>query len=460
MTDTVSMVGWFAVGASAIGMTLMIGAILAPGFRNGLHALWRALWSALRRIWWWLLVRATWKATCRTGGLSKRRKKRKVDLEGVGVESVERWRDPRLLRVRTTGHSVTLKARTRRGQALDELEAFAPKLAASYSADAYRVFPAKRRPGSTVMFDLVMKDLVRDPATAQMPAPIVETGHALLGRRQNGRPFRLQIIERQTLVVGASGSGKGSFLWGVCCSLAPAVAVDAVRLWGIDLKGGVELAMGEHLFARRGYTPDQALELLHDLAAIVDQRTEQMRGLTRSHKPDPGDPLHVLIIDELASLTAYAPKEVKREAEPLLGAILTKGRAVGVVAVAFVQDPRKEVINSRGLFTQTVALRLRSAEEVSMVLGDGMATFAPAHRILKTAPGTAWIVDEDGSLDRVRADYWPDHLIKRVAGMYPAPGPEGWLRVVQDGQTQEPTVIDGHTPGDVSSLKLASRPKG
>ena len=75
----------------------------------------------------------------------------------------------------------------------------------------------------------------------------------------------------------------------------------------------------------------------------------------------------------------------------------------------------------RGLFTQTIALRLRSAEETRMVLGDGTATLAPAHRISPAAPGCGWLVDDDGTADRVRADHWPDPLVRAVATRYPAP---------------------------------------
>ncbi len=372
-----------------------------------------------RRTWWWLRFRLTWKGVAREAGLSKRRTKR-VQKMGVGEESIEKWRDPRLKRVTTSAHSVTLKVRTRRGQALADLEAFAPKLAATYSADAYRVYPAKRRAGSTVMFELVMRDLIKTPAVAAMPDPRMQTETVRLGRRQSGKPFELQIEQRHTVAVGASGSGKGSILWGVVGSLAPSIAVDAVRAYGIDLKGGMELTMGAPLFTKIAVTGEQAVEMLRDFVAIADARTEELRGYSRNHKPGPGDPLYLLVIDELASLTAYAENETKKEAERLLKRLLSIGRAVGVVVVAFVQDPRKEVIDMRGLFTQTIALRLRSVMETNMVLGDGMAPFAPAHRILKAAQGTAWIIDEDGSTDRIRADYWSDDLIRRVASLYPA----------------------------------------
>ena len=133
-----------------------------------------------------------------------------------------------------------------------------------------------------------------------------------------------------------------------------------------------------------------------------------MAGRVRLHQPRPGDPLHVLVIDELATLTAYGDKAEREEANRLLAEIQSQGRALGVVVVAFVQDPRKDTVPTRSLFTQTVALRLRSASEVTMVLGDGMAALAPAHRVSPAAPGTGYLVDEDGTVDRVRADFWPD----------------------------------------------------
>lgn len=207
-------------------------------------------------------------------------------------------------------------------------------------------------------------------------------------------------------------------MWGICCGLAPLVHADTVRLWGVDLKAGVELATGRGLFSAFARTPDEAVRVLASLAEVTRRRGEVMAGTSRLHRPGPGDPLHVLVIDELAALTAYAPSDVRREADRLLALILTQGRALGVVVVAFVQDPRKEVVGMRGLFTQTVALRLRSGEETSMVLGDGMAKLAPAHRISPVAPGTGWIVEDTGTVDRVRADYWPDQLIREVARRY------------------------------------------
>jgi S-DNA-T family DNA segregation ATPase FtsK/SpoIIIE len=129
----------------------------------------------------------------------------------------------------------------------------------------------------------------------------------------------------------------------------------------------------------------------------------------------------VLLIDELAVLTGYASREVVSEASTLLKRILTQGRALGVMVVAFVQDPRKETVGMRELFTQTIALRLASASETRMVLGDGYGDLAPAHRIDRTMPGTGYVVGDDGTVERVRADFWSDDSIRMVASRYPAP---------------------------------------
>jgi len=127
----------------------------------------------------------------------------------------------------------------------------------------------------------------------------------------------------------------------------------------------------------------------------------------------------VLLIDELAGVTAYmSDPALRKQAAASLARILTKGRALGIVVVAFLQDPRKEVLPMRGLFTQTIALRLRSRDEVAMVLGDGLADTAPADRISPDLPGTGYIIEEDGATLRVRADYWPDALIRTVATQY------------------------------------------
>lgn len=372
-----------------------------------------------RRCSWWWFARVRWQRLARVCGLSERQAVSSARSASGARREDTRWVAPGLKRVRTHGHSVELTIRARPGQTLTELETGAERLATTFAAVAHRVRPAVgNASGCTVVVELVMLDNLTRATVATEPEPRVIAEAVRLGRTQGRRDWRLQLRGRHTLVAGCSGSGKGSVLWGICCGLGPAVRADVARLWGIDLKRGVELAMGEGLFSTRAYTPADALDVLRTLMTVIDERGRTMAGATRLHEPTAGNPLHVLVIDELAALTAYADMDVRREANRMLAEILTQGRALGVVVVACVQDPRKDVVSMRGLFTQTVALRLRSAEETVMVLGDGAPHLAPAHRISPTYPGTAWVVQDTGAVDRVRADYWPDPLIRDVSRRY------------------------------------------
>ena len=94
--------------------------------------------------------------------------------------------------------------------------------------------------------------------------------------------------------------------------------------------------------------------------------------MTRLHEPSTDEPLIVVLIDELAALTGYVgDRETKRRIANALGLLLSQGRAVGVVVVAAVQDPRKDTIPARDLFPIRIALRLTEAEQVNLVLGHG-----------------------------------------------------------------------------------------
>ena len=334
---------------------------------------------------------------------------------GKNAEKV--WVHPTLHRACTRGDTLRLQVSARVGQTVEHLEAAAPAIGTAAGAVAWRTRPAS--PGVLVI-DLVMRDVLQTARLGTVPSR-VEVDALSVGRRQDGTPWVLPIRGRHTLVVGCSGSGKGSILWGVAAGLAPAITGDVARLWGVDLKRGVEIGMGAPLFTTVATTPAQAVDVLRRLLGVIDVRGASMVGRSRLHEPTAGDPLHVLVIDELAALTAYADAETKREASRLLSEVLTQGRALGVVVLACVQDPRKETVGMRGLFTQTIALRLRSAEETRMVLGDGTAAAAPAHRVSPAAPGCGWVIEDDGTADRVRADHWPDPLVRTVAARYPAP---------------------------------------
>ena len=224
-------------------------------------------------------------------------------------------------------------------------------------------------------------------AVIDMARLVALTDGVPMGRRQDGSPWLLRVRGRHTLVVGCSGSGKGSLLWGIAGGLAPAVRGCGAAVGDRPQTRGGDRVRGGPVHHDRVH-PHRCPGRARRLVEVIAVRGDQMAGRARLHQPRPGDPLHVLVIDELATLTAYGDKAEREEANRLLAEIQSQGRALGVVVVAFVQDPRKDTVPTRSLFTQTVALRLRSASEVTMVLGDGMAALAPAHRVSPAAPGT------------------------------------------------------------------------
>jgi len=404
---------------ASLAMAMGMGPGLACAFWHGLApaSYERICAGPARRMGWRWHCRRHWPGIAESCGLTTQAR---VPVRRDGKLTHElRTVVPRLRKVRARGHTMELTVRARAGQTVEDLDNAAPRVASTLAAVAHRTRPVSGgASGCTAVLELVMADALTTDWTAVEPEPRAVVDRVRLGRAQGGGTWWLPLRGRHTLVAGCSGAGKGSVLWGICCGLAPAVRADVARLWGVDLKRGVELAMGSGLFSAHAYTPEAALDVLKALMAVIDERGNRMAGSTRLHAPTVGDPLHVLVIDELAALTAYADLSIRREAERLLSEILTQGRALGVVVVACVQDPRKDVVSMRGLFTQTVALRLRSPEETLMVLGDGMTHAAPAHRISPAFPGTGWVVEDTGAADRVRADFWPDHLIRDVSTRY------------------------------------------
>ena len=420
-----------------------------------------------RRRWGWRRwARKNWDELARECGLSVQRTRIEKVTRKIRVgdhteyvrepQQVEHWVAPYLSRVETRGDLLVLRVRARIGQTLEEIEAAVPALQVAAAATSGRcVFVSECQ----VEVQLMMRNTLATgrEATILTRDDLGPIGIVPAGRTQAGTTWRLQVIGRHTLIVGASGSGKGSPMWSVVGNLAPAVPTGEVQLWGIDLKHGLELSMGKHLFCCMATTPAQALEVLRQLMVVIDARGELMAGVSRLHEPRPCDPLHVLVIDELAVLTSYGPPEVVKEASRLLSEILTQGRALGVVVVAAVQDPRKEILSMRNLFTQALALRLNSSTETRMVLGDDTSRIAPAHRILRSQQGTGWIQDETGAFDKVRADYWPDKTIRDLARRYPS---QVHIALPTSQQTAEDTLPLATSPVVDAARESVAEPRG
>lgn len=247
----------------------------------------------------------------------------------------------------------------------------------------------------------------------------------LMGISDGRAEWRLP-LGPHTLVAGSSGSGKASLIWGLLLGLVQPIHSGLIEVWGIDRKGGMELAMGRDLMTRFAADAAHSVALLEEAVEQMQDRARKLAGITRRHTATADSPTVIVLIDELAALTAYeTDREMLRRANAAIATLASQGRAVGFIVFACLQDPRKETLPARGLFTQTVGLRLRDRIETAMVLGDGaVVAGALCHEISPSMPGVAFVLAENGTPpQRVRAAYASDEQIREAAFTYFAPNP-------------------------------------
>lgn len=295
-------------------------------------------------------------------------------------------------------------------------------------------FPSRARRS-----DLELTFLHEDPlaavVTPREPEPVPDFKGLPVALREDGSWFRLRLLGQHLFIAGATGAGKGSVLWSIVHQLSPAIPTGLVKLVGIDPKGGIELGIGQALFADfcRGRSTEevspeaQFADVLEKYVAAMRIRQDTMFGRLRLHKPTTEDPFIVIVIDELASLVAAAYQSDKDAGKRIVAAInllLSQGRAFGITIVGAVQDPRKESVPMRGLFTTRIALRLNEATDVGLVLGDGARDRgAWCDRIRVDRQGTAYgLVETSPEPLRMRFPYLTDEFIAELAQSHPAPG--------------------------------------
>jgi S-DNA-T family DNA segregation ATPase FtsK/SpoIIIE len=325
---------------------------------------------------------------------------------------------PTLKSVRSTRSVDRVRVRMLPGQTVEDWAKVSDRLCQTFGAQDCRVRSVTGRPHELELWFLTADPLVKpvDP----VPAGSVVSLDALpIGRCEDGSIYRLPLRGNHVLCVGETGAGKGSVLWSIIDQLAPAVRQGTVEVWALDPKGGMELAFGETLFARFEHrTEGDFAEALEAAVTVMQRRQQALRGVTRLHQPSIEEPLIVVLVDELAALTGYVgDRETKRRLANALGLLLSQGRAVGVVVVAAVQDPRKDTVPARDLFPIRIALRLTEAEQVNLVLGHGARDRgARCDAISQSTRGVGYVL-VDGVAEPVRvrfAHITDDHIADLV----------------------------------------------
>src|SRR5919112_3648161 len=366
----------------------------------------------------------------------ERRWRKVMVLSGLGKQYRRQERVPRIRRVQSSEWRDRVQVKLVAGQCTEDVERVAPELAHSFGAEVCRV--REHRPGR-----LWLDFRTRDPLTQVIPAlPVPETvdlRSVQVGRQEDGEPWCLRVLGTHLLLAGVTESGKSSVLWSLLRGLAPAIYEGTVVVWALDPKGGMELGPGEALFTRFCAEDFEAMaDMLDEAVEVTRARTRRCRAEgVRLHVPTVKEPLILVVIDEIATLTAYQPdRKLRARIDRSVGLLATQGRGPGVSVLGALQDPRMEVLGLRPLFPTRVALQLDEPGQVDMVLGPGAREQgALCDKIPDATRGVGYVrVDGVREPTRVRAAYVTDDDIRAMAALY-APGatPAARLQAVLEG---------------------------
>jgi DNA segregation ATPase FtsK/SpoIIIE, S-DNA-T family len=276
------------------------------------------------------------------------------------------------------------------------------------------------RPGSVRVFPddtradrCIMRVVENDPHAKPIPWPGTSSASIAqpidIGVSEDGRRVSVLILRRNVLIGGTTGSGKSGILNIIIAALA---ACADVVLWGIDLKGGMELQPWADCFEKLATTPEEADELFSEAVAKLDERAARMAAEgKRVWEPTPEDAALVIITDEHAEL----PDQSHVRAD----SIARRGRAVAVNLIAATQRPTQAAMGKntsvRSQMDVRICLRVRERRDVDLILGQG-AFHSGWHAHTLTQPGEFLVWDpEHTTPERHRAFLLTDESIARHA---------------------------------------------
>lgn len=333
---------------------------------------------------------------------------------------------PRIVRVRSYSRTVdTVYVKIVPGQHARQWEQQLPELAAALNVERIAIERVKPR-----VIALVIER--REPFTETIPAPdmvhdpdAVDLSSVYVGDTEQGGDWRLPALGQHILTAGATGAGKNSIAWSLLRALAPLIRDGIVRLWVADPKQ-TEFAALRDVAYRYVADDNDAVAMFEAFKADM-ARVQQLtaEGGRRTFTPSRETPLNIMIADELGALLAYGDNA--RELRKPMALIGSQGRSTGHVLWGFVQEPSKDIVPMRDLFTTRICLRVTSASHVDMVLGDNARERGALADEIANDPTTAGIGyvirQRSRAPQRVRAAYVDDDEVAEL------------IRFIRTGQT-------------------------
>ena len=164
------------------------------------------------------------------------------------------------------------------------------------------------------------------------------------------------------LVAGTTGSGKSVFTNQMILTMVKRTSPADLKLWMVDLKGGIELTLFESLphvdkFVTEAEDCDAMMgELVMELKrreVLLKGKASDIAGWNHlmARQKEHQWARIVLVIDEYAQLKALGAKAALKK----MAIILAKGRAFGIHVIAAMQVPNRDVIE--GLIKHNITVR-------------------------------------------------------------------------------------------------------
>lgn len=240
-----------------------------------------------------------------------------------------------------------------------------------------------------------------------------------LGYREDGALKTMTLTDseeygsRSVMIAGSKGSGKSGLVnvivgTRVCCRNAV--------VWGVDLKGGMELGPWRNAMDWCVTTFEEAMELLEALESVVDARAKYCADVlnVRRWPMTPEFPVLTVVVDECHSFNGA----MNRKQLEMLERVIQKGRAVGVEIIEATQYPTLLAFGSnlvREQLDQRFCFRMQGEDGEYFVFGTRRDGKVGANMIAQSRPGTCYYQDAE-TIDRMptRIQYVADDTVKTL----------------------------------------------
>ena len=235
-----------------------------------------------------------------------------------------------------------------------------------------------------------------------------------------------------SMVIGRTGSGKGSVFQGIIRQLAPFTKQGLVKLYMIDPK----MAEGVGYDQSTIFTK-LAMRDTNAMIQVVNEFHADMfaaMGKGRSNVMSVDSPVHILMIDELAILVDDPTFIKSKDAEGItvgkkIDDIGRLGRAMDFYLIIAAQKATQAGVGPYGANMVTrISLRINTPYEIGVMLGDDKQLIED--RAINPIPpstksnhyataGIANVVDENDVITPVRFVYTSDEDIETLIAQYP-----------------------------------------